>query len=112
MLSLRCGPALSNPKTPVLLCVAEALAVSSDELYGTGPSRLWTGPELSKKYLCCFVLQRLWPSLNYGFSQVLGARYDTATADAWRRVYSYISMQMKRGMENPDIEPSDDAMGS
>ena len=58
------------------------------------------------------VLQRLWPSLNYGFSKVLGERYDSATADAWRRVYNYISMQMKRGMENPDIEPSDDAMGS
>ena len=63
--------------------------------------------------LCLFcVFQRLWPSLNYGFSQVLGDRYDSATADAWRRVYNYISMQMKRGMENPDIEPSDDAMGS
>ena len=57
-------------------------------------------------------VQRLWPSLNYGFSQVLGSRYDTATAEAWRRVYSYISLQMKRGMENPDIEPCEDGMGS
>ncbi|KAK7507109.1 hypothetical protein BaRGS_00001960 [Batillaria attramentaria] len=54
------------------------------------------------------MLKRLWPSLNYGFSQVLGPRYDTATAEAWRRVYNYISMQMKRGMENPDIETTDD----
>ncbi|KAL8583847.1 hypothetical protein ACOMHN_040316 [Nucella lapillus] len=58
------------------------------------------------------MLKRLWPSLNYGFGQVLGARYDTPTAEAWRRVFNYICVQMKRGMENPDIETSDDGMGS
>ncbi|XP_076464809.1 neuroglobin-like [Babylonia areolata] len=51
------------------------------------------------------MLKRLWPSLHYGFSQVLGERYDPETAEAWRRVYTYITLQMKRGMQNPDLEP-------
>ncbi|XP_025105646.1 neuroglobin-like [Pomacea canaliculata] len=54
------------------------------------------------------MLKRLWPSLNYGFIKMLGARYDSSTAEAWRRLYSYISLQMKKGMENPDIETLED----
>ncbi|KAL8582749.1 hypothetical protein ACOMHN_061628 [Nucella lapillus] len=56
------------------------------------------------------MLKRLWPSLHYGFGQVLGERYDAETAEAWRRVYTYISLQMKRGMQNPDFGPSDDPL--
>ena len=34
---------------------------------------------------------------------MLGENYTPETADAWRKLYSYVCLQMKRGMENPDM---------
>lgn len=46
-----------------------------------------------------FVFQRLWPSLNYGFKSYLGPKYTKEVSEAWRKVYMYICLQMRRGME-------------
>ncbi|KAH9492894.1 hypothetical protein Btru_032566 [Bulinus truncatus] len=54
------------------------------------------------------MLRRLWPSLNEGFSKMLGERYNKETMDAWRRLYNYISFQMKKGMSDPDGKLLDD----
>lgn len=55
-----------------------------------------------------FVLQRLWPSLNHGLGVVLADKYTKEVSEAWRKVYIYISVQMKRGMENPDRDFNED----
>ncbi|KAL8589738.1 hypothetical protein ACOMHN_027246 [Nucella lapillus] len=49
------------------------------------------------------MLKRLWPSLEVGLGVMLGERYTPETAEAWRKLYHYICLQMKRGMENPDL---------
>ncbi|XP_012942037.1 neuroglobin [Aplysia californica] len=55
------------------------------------------------------MLRRLWPSLNHGFSEMLGEQYTKETMEAWRRLYNYISCQMKRGMQDPEGKLLDDA---
>lgn len=51
------------------------------------------------------MLKNLWPSLNYGLSVVLEDAYTKEVAEAWRKVYDYICLYMKLGMENPDMDP-------
>ncbi|XP_052239969.1 neuroglobin-like [Dreissena polymorpha] len=51
------------------------------------------------------MLKKLWPSLSYGLQQVLSGNYTKSVAEAWKRVYDYICVYMKHGMENPDIDP-------
>ncbi|XP_046370897.1 cytoglobin-2-like isoform X1 [Haliotis rufescens] len=51
---------------------------------------------------------RLWPSLNHGLGVVLADKYTKEVSEAWRKVYIYISVQMKRGMENPDRDFNED----
>ncbi|CAG5134014.1 unnamed protein product, partial [Candidula unifasciata] len=51
---------------------------------------------------------RLWPSLSYGFEQMLGEQYTKETMDAWKRLYNYISYQMKKGMQDPDGKQMED----
>ncbi|GFN89309.1 cytoglobin-1 [Plakobranchus ocellatus] len=58
------------------------------------------------------MLQRLWPSLNHGFQTMLGEAYTKETMEAWRRLYSYISAQMKRGMNDPDAKLACDDDGT
>ncbi|XP_059162201.1 neuroglobin-like [Physella acuta] len=54
------------------------------------------------------MLRRLWPSLNHGFEKMLGEQYNKETMEAWRRLYNYISFQMKKGMSDPDGKVMDD----
>ncbi|WAR19734.1 NGB-like protein, partial [Mya arenaria] len=51
------------------------------------------------------MVKKLWPSLNYGLKEVLEEYYTRNVAEAWKRVYDYICVYMKMGMENPDIDP-------
>ncbi|KAL5008453.1 hypothetical protein ScPMuIL_014034 [Solemya velum] len=46
------------------------------------------------------MLKRLWPSLNYGFKSYLGPKYTKEVSEAWRKVYMYICLQMRRGMDS------------
>ncbi|KAL8588902.1 hypothetical protein ACOMHN_051496 [Nucella lapillus] len=48
------------------------------------------------------MLKRLWPSMEVGLSTILGQRYSPETAEAWRKLYNYICLQMKRGIDNPE----------
>ncbi|RUS81737.1 hypothetical protein EGW08_010491 [Elysia chlorotica] len=50
------------------------------------------------------MLKRMWPSLHYGLGAALGEGYTREVSLAWRRLYSYICLQMRHGMENPDVE--------
>ncbi|XP_041351044.1 neuroglobin-like [Gigantopelta aegis] len=54
------------------------------------------------------MLKRLWPSLNYGLSVALGDRYTKEAEDAWKRLYTYICVQMKLGMEHPEMDLGDE----
>ena len=49
--------------------------------------------------------QKLWPSLNYGLQAVLLEAYTKPVAESWKKVFDYICVYMKLGMENPDIDP-------
>ncbi|GFS02922.1 cytoglobin-1 [Elysia marginata] len=50
------------------------------------------------------MLQRMWPSLHYGLGAVLGESYTREVSQAWRKLFSYICIQMHHGMNNPDLE--------
>ncbi|KAL4237215.1 hypothetical protein ACF0H5_001934 [Mactra antiquata] len=50
------------------------------------------------------MLKKLWPSLHYGLQQVLQDAYTKQVSDAWKRVFDYICVYMKLGMENPDMD--------
>lgn len=65
-----------------------------------------------KRHVKPAMLKRLWPSLNHGFQTMLGEVYTKETMEAWRRLYSYISSQMKRGMNDPDAKLACDDDGT
>ncbi|XP_041351045.1 neuroglobin-like [Gigantopelta aegis] len=50
------------------------------------------------------MLKKLWPSLQHGLRVTLGDRYTKEVNESWKRVYQYIGIQMRKGMENPDAE--------
>ncbi|XP_076442916.1 neuroglobin-like [Babylonia areolata] len=61
------------------------------------------GQTHAKRNMKAVTLKRLWPSLEVGLSSMLGERYSAETAEAWRKLYNYICLQMKRGMDNPEL---------
>ncbi|KAK7105144.1 hypothetical protein V1264_019744 [Littorina saxatilis] len=61
------------------------------------------GQTHAKRNMKAAMLKRLWPSLEVGLRTMLGETYTQDVAEAWRKLYSYICSQMKRGMENPDL---------
>nr|KAI8746992.1 neuroglobin-like [Biomphalaria glabrata] len=61
------------------------------------------GQTHEKRNIKPYMLKKMWPSLQHGLSTVLGKGYTKSVSRAWRRLYSYICLQMKIGMENPDL---------
>ena len=42
--------------------------------------------------------------MHVGLGAVLGEAYTREVSEAWRKLYCYICLQMKIGMENPDLD--------
>lgn len=57
-----------------------------------------------KRHVKPQMLRRLWPSLNHGLKHCLQENYTKEVNEAWKKVYFYVCFQMKRGMENPDLD--------
>ncbi|PVD25643.1 hypothetical protein C0Q70_13302 [Pomacea canaliculata] len=72
------------------------------------------GQTHAKRNMKPTMLKRLWPSLDVGLKTMLGERYTPEVTEAWRKLYNYICLQMRRGMENPDlpVNISDECLAS
>ncbi|CAL1526879.1 unnamed protein product [Lymnaea stagnalis] len=60
------------------------------------------------------MLKRMWPSMQVGLAAVLGDGYTKEVSESWRKLYAYICLQMRFGMENPDliVDMHDDILDS
>ncbi|KAK3604697.1 hypothetical protein CHS0354_008255 [Potamilus streckersoni] len=57
-----------------------------------------------KRHVKPSMLRRLWPALNHGLQKTLQENYTKEVADAWNKVFTYICVYMKHGMEHPEID--------
>ncbi|XP_059169800.1 neuroglobin-like [Physella acuta] len=61
------------------------------------------GQTHDKRNIKPHMLKRMWPSMHVGLAAVLGEGYTKEVSEAWRKLYSYICLQMVIGMKNPDL---------
>ncbi|CAG5129817.1 unnamed protein product [Candidula unifasciata] len=71
------------------------------------------GQTHDKRNIKPWMLTRMWPSLSVGLEAVLADHYTREVSEAWKKLYSYICLQMRTGMQNPDLcVDIDDGMSS
>lgn len=61
------------------------------------------GQTHDKRGIKPWMLTRMWPSLSVGLAAMLEDGYTREVSEAWKKLYSYICLQMRIGMENPDL---------
>ncbi|XP_064603224.1 cytoglobin-1-like [Liolophura sinensis] len=55
-----------------------------------------------KRKIKPYMLQKLWPSMDYGFREVLKEKYTKETMEAWKKVYWYIKARMSEGIRDAE----------